>query len=45
MNENPAEISAALEKTGYVYSKELNQFAPVPEGEGTVPVSEAESSQ
>lgn len=45
MNENPAEISAALEKTGYVYSKELNQFAPVPEEESTAPVSGAERSQ
>lgn len=30
MDENPVEISATLERTGYVYSKELNQFAPVP---------------
>lgn len=45
MDENPAEISSALEKTGYVYSKELNQFVPVPEEESTAPGNEAESSR
>lgn len=45
MNENPAEISAALEKTGYSYSKELNQFTPIPEEENTASGTGAESGR
>lgn len=37
MDENPEEISAALEKIGYTYSKELNQFAPVSEEKIALP--------
>lgn len=35
MDVSSAEISETLGKTGYVYSAELNQFAPVPEQEST----------
>lgn len=35
MDVSSAEISETLGKTGYVYSTELNQFAPVPEKEST----------
>lgn len=35
MDVSSAEIAETLGKTGYVYSAELNQFAPVPEQEST----------
>jgi hypothetical protein len=45
MDEKPEEISAALQKIGYVYSKELNQFAPVFEEKNTLSENGAENSQ
>ena len=33
MDADAAEITAAMEKLGYVYDAELNQFAPIPEEE------------
>ena len=45
MDEKPEEISAALQKIGYVYSKELNQFAPVFEEKNTLSENGTENSQ
>lgn len=45
MDEKPEEISAALQKIGYVYSKELNQFTPVFEEKNTLSENGAEDSQ
>lgn len=42
MDADPAGISDALGKIGYVYSKETNQFIPVPEQESTVSESSSE---
>lgn len=43
MNVNPSDISSALEKAGYVYSSELNQFTPVPKTDTAVTESSSEN--
>lgn len=44
MDISSEEISAALEKIGYAYSKELNQFAPVSEEKSALSENSAENS-